>query len=174
MKSATLILDAFWVDNKTFPTEQLPNSHYGRIFHDYYDGNARHLGWMDLVLLKNLIKKHNISHIILQNLDSLGKIAEVTRKVDVCVAYTYKKHFMIPSVKKEKDLKNCEPVYQTVIFGGWNISENDTEICERAQHYMRYLLVHTRVNSITAMTNNIKVTLSFDQLGRIVTNTEPN
>ncbi|WP_407462533.1 hypothetical protein [Methanobrevibacter sp.] len=57
MNGNTLILDSFWVDNKPFPTALSPNYSDGRAFSDYYPGSARYLGWMDLVLLKNIIKK---------------------------------------------------------------------------------------------------------------------
>ena len=56
----TLILDAFWVSNKPFPTALIPNFGEGRAFYDYYNGPARYLGWMDLVLLKEIIRKHKL------------------------------------------------------------------------------------------------------------------
>ena len=60
----TLILDAFWVDNKPFPTALQTNSNDGHVFYDYYPGQARYLGWMDLCQLKASIKKNHITHII--------------------------------------------------------------------------------------------------------------
>lgn len=174
MNSDILILDAFWVSNtKKFPTVLNPNLGDGRAFYDYYDGNARYLGWMDLVLLKDLIKKNNVKHIILQNLDTLGKIAQSTLEVKICMSYSYHR-FIIHTALKEKDLLHCQPIYTTVEFGGWDFSENDVEIPIRAQHYMRYLLVHTRVDSITTMTNNIKFTIYFDSKGNVCSKTEPN
>ena len=118
MKGNTLILDAFWVDNKPFPTALSPNFGEGRVFYDYYTGPARHLGWMDLVLLKDIIKKNNITNIIIQNIDTLGRIADVTKDVKVCVAYEHEK-FIINLFSKEKELLHCKPIYQTVEFGGW-------------------------------------------------------
>ena len=91
MHGNTLIIDAFWVDNKPFPTAQATNFGDGRAFHDYYCGTARYLGWMDLVLLKDIIKKNHINHIILHNLDVLGQIAEETKEIKVCIAYEYHK-----------------------------------------------------------------------------------
>ena len=118
----TLILDAFWVDNKYFPTLQHPNSNDGQVFYDYYYGTARHLGWMDITLLKSIIKKHHITHIILQNLDTLGKIAYVLGEAKVCVAYRYNKFHIILSASREKDLSHCEPIYESAVLGGWDFS----------------------------------------------------
>ena len=181
MHGNTLILDAFWVDNKPFPTAQAANHGDGRAFYDYYCGTAWYLGWMDLVLLKDLIKKNHINHIILNNLDVLGQIAEETREIKVCVAYEYHKiifksfeqNKLIPHHSLSgKELVHCKPIYQTIEFGGWELSENDTEVPSRAQYYMRYLLVHTRVDSITYMNNKIKLTARFDFLGNVIFETE--
>lgn len=174
MHGNTLVIDAFWVSNKkTFPTILNPNLGDGRAFYDYYCGDARYLGWMDLILLKDIIKKHNIEHIILQNLDTLGKIAQITTDINVCVSYSYHR-LIIRTPLSEKELVHCKPIYTTVEFGGWDLCEDDTEIPIRAQHYMRYLLMHTRVDSITTMTNNIKFILYFDAKGDICSKTEPN
>lgn len=174
MHGNTLIIDAFWVSNKkNFPTILSPNIGDGRAFYDYYSGEARYLGWMDLVLLKDIVKKHSINHIILQNLDTLGKIAQVTINVQVCVHYLYNR-FVIRTPVREKKLINCKPIYTTVEFGGWEYSEDDDQIPIRAQSYMRYLLIHTRVDSITTMTNKIKFTAYFDSKGSICYKTEPN
>lgn len=168
----TLILDAFWVDNKYFPTALIPNSNEGQAFYDYYYGEARRLGWMDLCLLKPLIKKHSITHIILQNLDAFGKICDAVGEVKVCVAYNYNKFHVIHSVCKQKELTHCEPIYTTVEFGGWDFSE-DGELPFRAQTYVRYLLTHTRVNSITCYTNKLEVTASFDSKGQVEFHSKP-
>lgn len=173
MHGNTLILDAFWVSNKPFPTALSPNNGDGRAFHDHYYGEARYLGWMDLVLLKNIIKKHNINHIILQNLDTLGKIAEITKDVKVCRAYEYKR-LIINTPVQTKELVHCNPIYESAEIGGWNFSDDDDVIPSRAQLYMRYLLIRTRVNSITCMTNKIKLTAHFDILGNVIFETEPN
>ena len=169
----TLILDAFWVDNKPFPTMQSPNSNYGQAFHDYYYGNARFLGWMDICQLKASIKKHHITNIILQNLDAFGKICDIIGEVKVCVGYNYKKFKVIHSVSKEKELTHCDPIYTTVEFGGWEFPE-DGEIPFRARAYMEYLLKHTRVNSITTFTEKIKFTIFFNKHGKIEFTSEPN
>ena len=181
MHSSTLILDAFWVDNKPFPTAQATNYGDGRAFHDYYCGTARYLGWMDLILLKDIIKRHHISNIILKNLDVLGQIAEETKEIKVCVAYEYHK-FIFGTLEQnklisnhsvsDKELIHCKPIYQSVEFGGWNLSEDDEEVPSRAKYYMRYLLIHTRVNSITYMNNKIKLTARFDILGNVIFETE--
>jgi len=181
MQGSTLILDAFWVDNKPFPTTLSPNSGDGRAFFDYYCGTARYLGWMDLVLLKDIIEKHHIKHIILQNLDTLGQIAEITREIKVCVAYEYHR-LIFKSLNHNKvisrasspkaDLIHCKPIYQTVEFGGWELSDDDAEVPSRAKYYIRHLLIHTRVNSITYMNNKIKFTARFDVIGNVVFETE--
>ena len=181
MHGNTLIIDAFWVDNKPFPTVLSANYGDGRAFYDYYDGPARFLGWMDLVLLKDIIKKHHVNHIILNSLDILGQIAQETKEIKVCVAYEYhkiifkslEKNILIPHCSlSNKALVHCKPIYQSVQFGGWELSENDTDIPSRAQYYMRYLLIHTRVNYITYMNNKIKLTARFDFLGNVIFETE--
>lgn len=181
MYGSTLILDAFWVDNKPFPTAQATNFGDGRAFHDYYCGTARYLGWMDLVLLKDIIKRNHISNIILKNLDVLGQIAENTREIKVCVAYEYHNSIFKSFEQNKltpyhsisgKELIHCKPIYQSVEFGGWELSEDDVEVPSRAKYYIRYLLIHTRVNSITYMNNKIKLTARFDILGNVIFETE--
>ena len=172
MYGKTLILDAFWVDDKFFPTELSPTSKEGQVFHNLYSGEADHLGWMDIVLLNELISKHNITHIILQNLGTLGKIAKSLGSAPVCVAYEHKRHFISHSFPKEKDSKLCKPIYTLAVCGGWDFSEDDSQIHKRALHYMKFLLKHTRVDSITCMNNKINVTVHFDSLGDIVVDIE--
>jgi len=182
MHGNTLIIDAFWVDDKPFPTALPPNSGDGRAFSDYYCGTARYLGWMDLVLLKDIIEKHRIKHIILQNLDILGQIAEVTKDIKICVAYEYNHYVVnslvhnkrIPLSSREIDLIHCKPIYQSVEFGGWELFEDAEEVPSRVQYYIRFLLIHTRVDSITYMNNKIKFTAHFDFLGNVKFKTEPN
>lgn len=168
MDKNTLLIDAFMAYNKTFPTELFPDTPEGKIFHEYYDGNFRHLGWMDIVLLKHIVKKHNYSHIILQNLNTLGKIATITKSVQVCVAYQYPKHRILPSIRKDTNLKKCKPLYKTIIFGGWNSSDDDFKIHVRAEHYMRYILVQTQVETVTYQTNKVKVIAHFDSKKNVV------
>jgi len=170
----TLILDAFWVSSKPFPTTLMANSQEGRPFYDYYTEGARFVGWMDFCLLKQIIQKHHITHIILRNLNTLRKISSILGKTKVCIAYEYKKFFIIHSISKKKELVHCKPIYQDVIIGGWDFEDDATEIPSRAQQYMRFLLIHSRVNSITCMTNKIKLTAYFDDVGRIDFKYEPN
>lgn len=182
MDTSTLILSAIWLSNKPFPTMQDPSSRTGKIFHRYYSGPAQYLGWMDLVLLKKIIKDHNVNHIILQDLDTLGKIAQYTKIINVCKAYESKRYvFNTLDEKKQfyQDLKknpykNCDPIYEDAVYGGWNSSEEGNKLNIHAQTYIRYLLVHTRVDSITYMTNQFKHTASFDSLGQVIFETEPN
>ena len=173
MTGNTLILDAFWVDNKPFPTVQSHNTCIGKAFHDYYSGNARYLGWMDLVLLKELIKKAHISHIILPNIGALGKILKIATELKVCTAYEYK-HLIFHTIKNEKDFPHYTPIYTTVSFGGWDFSEDDKKLPIRAESYMRYLLIHTHVDSIVCMNRKIKVTAHWNELGNVVFDTVPN
>lgn len=160
-----LVIDAFWADNKPFPSEEKPNSKIGQIFHNEYSGNYRHLGWMDLVQLKELITKHSISHIVLKNLDVLGKVAMISHDVKVCTAYICNKH-ILNSIPNNKVFSHCKPLYKSVEIGGWKISENDEEISSRAQKYMIYLLFQTKVQSVTYSTNNVIVTAYFDSNGK--------
>lgn len=173
MNGCTLILDAFWVSDKTFPTVLYPGSGDGRIFYDLYTGTARYLGWLDLVLLKDIVKKSNVKHIILQNLDTLGQIAQHTRAVKVCTSYDYE-HYVVNSLSKVRKPEHCKPIYRDIVLGGWDFSDEDSELDIRAQSYIKYLLVRTRVNSITCMNSKIKFTASLDFLGNVKCVTEPN
>lgn len=173
MHGRTLIIDAFWVSNKPFPTAQYSGSKEGKPFYDFYSGTARYLGWMDLVLLKNIVQKSNITHIILQNLDELGKIAQVTKTVKVCVAYSYNK-FVVKQLPNIKELVHCEPIYQDIVFGGWDSSEEKFELHMRAQHYIRYLLLQTHVTYITYANEHIKVTACLGENGDVNFTTESN
>lgn len=170
----TLILDAFWVSSRPFPTALMANSQEGRPFYDYYPESVRYIGWMDLCLLKTMIQKHNITHIILQNLNTLGKICAITGTAKVCIAYEYNKIFLVSSAPKNKELVHCKPIYQNAVFGGWDFDNDATVIPARAQQYMRFLLIHSRVNSITCMTSKIKLTAYFDDDGKVKFQYEAN
>ena len=172
MTDRTLVLDAFWTSNHAFPTKLSPNSIEGKAFYSNYTGNKHNLGWMDLLLLKKIIKERHISHIALQNLDTLGRIAEITLSVQVCVAYEYKNVFIIPSIESDTNFKKCKPIYKTVVFGGWNLSENDAIIPGRAKRYIKFLLIETQVESITCQTNRVKLTAHFDSEKHVVFDTE--
>lgn len=176
MHSSTLILDAFWVDKKPFPTAQNDNSDDGKIFHKYYTGPARYIGWLDLVLLNDLIKKHHITHIILQNLDILGKIAKEVGRSKICVAYHYKSFVVNKPYLKDKklDFKHCIPIYNDARIGGWEFSNEDEKLSMAVENYIRFILIHTHVDSITCMNNKIKVTAHWDESGNVVFDTEPN
>jgi len=173
MNSGILVIDAFWSSNKSFPTAQLDTTLDGKAFYDCYNGTARYLGWMDLVLLKEIIKKQHIGHIILHNLDTLGKIAKITKSIEICDSYIYNNH-IITSLSPNVKLAHCEPLYKTVEIGGWDSSDNDKQLHIRAQCYMRYLLIHTQVTSITYSTTKRKFTARFDDLGNVIFDTESN
>lgn len=162
-KNNVLILDAFWADNKPFPTEEPACTKVGQVLYSGYTGDARHLGWMDLVLLRRLILKNNISHIILENLDLLGKMAQANGHVQICTAYITKRGQVIRIVPDKQTFKHCKPFYHIVEMGGWDFSPEDFDIPERAKWYMRYLLIQTNIKSITCMTNNVKITAFMDE-----------
>lgn len=167
-----LILDAFWVDRKTFPTEEPRYTKVGQVLYSRYPGTARYLGWMDLIQLKDLIQKRNISHIILKNLDLLGKMAEANGYVKICNSYIMKKYYVIHKMPDKRSLKHCKPIYDMVEAGGWDFSLDDPDIPARAKWYMRYLLIKTKVSSITYTTNKIRVTAFIDEHGYAKVETE--
>lgn len=173
MNGNTLILSAFWESNKSFPSALSTKTDDGLSFHKHYCGEARYVGWMDLVLLKDTIQKNHIKNLILQNIDTLGKIGKDYKQIDVCICYKLNHHF-IKYIPKKKLLRLCTPVYTTVEFGGWDFSENDDTISTRILYYMQYLLIHTQVDSITCMNNKIKATVYFDSSRKIVSKVEPN
>ena len=128
---------------------------------------------MDLCQLKECIKKHHITNIILQNLDTFGKICNAIGKVKVCVGYNYNKFHIVHSISNKKELTHCQPIYTTIEFGGWEFPENGEIPC-RAKTYMEYLLKHTGVNSITAFTEHVILTAFFNKQGKIEFTSEPN
>ena len=158
-----LILDAFWVDNIHFPSEETPDSIIGQAFRDGYLGDARHLGWMDMIQLQEIIKKNHISHIILKHLDVLGRAAMIEGQVKVCTNYLYMHYHIIKTLPKDNDLWNCKPLYHSVLFGGWDFSEDDDKLPSRAHEYMTYLLIHTQVQSVSCSNNKVRVTVYFDE-----------
>lgn len=115
---ATLILPAFWVDEKRFPTEVPVETSLGQVFMEGYDGPANHFGWMDLVQLKDIIKKCNISRLILQDIDTLGRAGFMNGTIVACLAYKYKN--TVINYVPENDLSSCTPLYTTISYGGWN------------------------------------------------------
>lgn len=157
-----LEINAFWESDKPFPSEEKPDSKVGKVFHEEYVGEHRHLGWMDLVQLKELIKKHSISHIVLKNLEILGKAATISNEVKVCILYIDKHGHIVKSVPKDNFLSKYQPIYHSVETGGWNFSEDDDEIPARAKEYLRYLLITTKVKSVSCSTRKVKVTAYFD------------
>lgn len=165
-----LILDAFWVDRKPFPSVESPDTKVGQVLYSGYPGTARYLGWMDLVQLKDLIRKRNISHIILRNLDLLGKMAQANGYVKICTSYI-KRPYLIHQMPNKRIFKHCEPYYNMVGVGGWDFSLDDPDIPARAKWYMKYLLLQTNVTSITYSTNKVRVTVFKDEksLPRVVT-----
>lgn len=158
--SNVFILDAFWVDKSPFPSVIDRSSKVGQILYSEYSGTARYLGWMDMIQLKELVYKNHISHIILKNLDILGRMAQVNGHVDVCSFYM-KKRFIICKAPNKKDLKGCKPLYRTVEYGGWDFSLDDPDIPERAKYYMQFLLLNTGVSSIIYSTHKVRVTVSI-------------
>lgn len=172
-KNNILLLDAFWVDSKPFPTVEPRDTKVGKILYSEYTGTARYLGWMDLIQLKALIQRGNISHIILRNLDLLGKTAQVNGSVQVCTSYKMKNIYFINKMPNKKDFKYCQPFYNMVQCGGWNFSLDDPDIHPRAKWYMRYLLIQTNVISITYSTNKVRVTAFKDDKGLPQVITEP-
>lgn len=167
----TLTIDAFWVSDEFFPTEQEHTSRTGQIFHDYYLGDASHLGWMDLVQLRTMIQKNNIKHIILKNLDILGQIAEHTKEIPICNAYLYNGQ-VISKLPKKVDFSRCHPMYTITKFGGWKFNNNYCSLHHRAQSYMECLLLHTKVETVTCYTNKVKFTVSRLENGCPVLKTE--
>ena len=154
----TLTIDAFWVSDEFFPTEQEANSKFGGIFHHYYMGNASHLGWMDLVQLRAIIQQNNISHIILKNLDILGQIAEQTKEIQICNAYLYNGQVIV-KLPKKVDFRRCHPLYNITKFGGWQFNDNSCQLPHRAQSYMECLLIHTKIETVTCYTKKVKFTV---------------
>ena len=163
----TLIFDAFWVDNKPFPTEESIESETGQAFFDGYVGDATHFGWMDMIQLKNIIRKNRISHIILKNLDVLGRAAMIAGCVKVCTSYLYNHLYIIKTLPEHNDLENCEPIYNEAECDGWDFTEDDTEIPFRAQCYMMYLLYHTKVKSVICSSNKVRFSAYFDENGNV-------
>lgn len=159
--SKALLIDAFWADNRYFPSEISPDSPEGKILYSGYKGTATHLGWMDMVQLRNLVKRDNISHLILRNLDLLGKVIIANKNVlNICNAYMCDS-YLIHYVPESRILKQCKPIYNTSLVGSWNISDDDDEIPISAQNYIKYLLINTNVQSVTYSTNKATVTAYY-------------
>ena len=170
MPDSTLTLSAIWESNAPFPTAQDILTPDGKIFHKFYSGKARFIGWIDFVLLKEIIKKRNITNIVITNLDELGKIANAIGRAKICTAYEYH-HFIInkPFLKgKSVELRQCKPFYDESRIGGWEFSKDDEKIPSAALDYMRIILVRTRVNCITYATNKSVFTVHFDESENVV------
>jgi len=160
--SDTLIIDAFWADTKHFPSEFTHDSPAGKILYGEYSGEATRLGWMDLIQLKEKIKSQNISELVIKNLDLLGRVASVEGCVKICNCYVYKNSLILRSVPKDGNFKNYHPLYETVMIGGWDFSEDDSEIPIRAKVYLQQLAFHTKVQT-TYSNKKVKITAYFDE-----------
>lgn len=158
----TLILDAFWVDSKPFPSVIDRSSKVGQILYSEYSEPTRYLGWMDLIQLKELVHKSHISHIILKNLDILGKMAQAEGRVKICCNYITRHHFLINKLPSQEELKYCTPFYMDNFIGGWDLTLDDDYIPYRAKTYMTYILVKTGIKSITYSTNKVKFSVFID------------
>lgn len=159
--STTLTIDAFWSDTKPFPSVVSPDSPVGQVLYQGYHGDLTHLGWMDLIQLKEKIKSRNISEIVIKNLDLLGRVAAVEGCVKICNCYVYKNSLILRSVPKDGSFKNYHPLYDTVMIGGWCFSENDDEIPIRAKVYLQHLAFQTKIQT-TYSNAKVKVTAYFD------------
>ena len=162
---ATLILPAFWVDEKRFPTEVPVETSLGQVFMEGYDGPANHFGWMDLVQLKDIIKKCNISRLILQDIDTLGRAGFMNGTIVACLAYKYKN--TVINYVPENDLSSCTPLYTTISYGGWECDANDAkdEIPIHAKNYLRFILVHTKVKEVCTIGEHSSVTAFWNEHG---------
>ena len=162
----TLVLPAFWVDNKHFPTEVPIETTLGQVFFEGYNGSANHFGWMDLVQLKTLIKKNNITRLIIQNLDTIGRAGFIYGNIIVCTSYRYKQNKLLKYVPENNDLTCCKPLYSTVSIGGWDFEEDSIdELPFRAMNYLRYLLISTKVKEVCYSCKHVSVTAFFDERG---------
>lgn len=158
--SNTLVIDAFWADSKSFPSEISPTSPEGKILYQGYHGDFTHLGWMDLVQLKEKIKSQNISEIVVKNLDLLGKVVGINGNLKICNCYVYNNSLILRSTPKDGNFENYHPIYDTIMIGGWSFSEDDEEIPIRAKVYLQQLAFHTNVQ-ITYINKKVKVTAYF-------------
>ena len=165
MPGSTLNLSAVKESDKPFPTAQYKQTPDGKIFYKHYSGNARYIGWIDLVELRNKIQKQQIRHIILHNLDSLGKIANEVGILRICTAYQYGNFITNRLILKGKhiDTSHCKPVYRETIIGGWNFSKEDVELPFCAVDFMHHLLIYTKIDSISAFSAKYKYTVSFTE-----------
>lgn len=177
MEHDTLITPAYWISDVPFPSEESIDTRLGQIFSKGYEGycdkTTTHFGWMDLILLKELVNKNNASRIVLQNLDTLGKVGKINGCVQLCIAYRYK-HYTIHYIPKE-GLSNCRPIYSQFLISGWEFDEDEAEELPYAcQSYMRALLKATHVKEVIYVATKFTATAYFDENGIVRFDENPN
>lgn len=161
---ASLVIPAFWVGNQSIPTEIPIDSPAGRIFKKEYIGNETHFGWMDLVQLKDLLTKKHASHIILKNMDTLGRIGKMLGKIFICTVYQYNRYIITSKIPPE-GLNYCRALYnQQHIFYPWDFDENTSErLPSECKRYMLYILTATNVMDVTYTAKKFSVTVYWDE-----------
>ena len=100
-------------------------------------GRPRRCGWLDLVTVKNSVKKNSITHLIITKLDVLSGL----ETIKVCTGYRYQEHFLSYFPYDFAVLQACVPVYEEI--EGWqqdisNVTTYD-ELPEAAKKYISYI-----------------------------------
>lgn len=96
-------------------------------------GKKNRCGWLDLILIKDEIKRRNITTLGISHLEVIGKLS----KQEVCVMYRSGVRIMN---KPPENLEKCIPMYQT-FFGGWEMEHcrKWNKIPFRAKEYVRHI-----------------------------------
>lgn len=96
-------------------------------------------GWLDLVMLKKIIKEQNIQEIGICHLEELGKMPVQY----VCTQY---KQGITIIKNAPEDLSSCKPMYHT-FYGAWDMKgcHKWCKIPDRAKYYMEYISRYLRI-----------------------------
>lgn len=100
------------------------------------NGVSYRYGWLDLVMLKDAVAKYEITGLVIDGLDIIGKIGYIT-PIEVCTTYVHN-HIITKTVPT--DVENCRPLYET-FYGGWDIEKCKRwdNLSDRVKRYIKHI-----------------------------------
>ncbi len=99
-------------------------------------GRPRRIGWLDLVMLKHSSNVNGFTGLVLNHLDTIGKLKEMK----VCVGYDYNGEMICEYPNEMEIIKNCKPILLE-FSGGFDVSGCKTreELPEKAKRFIKFI-----------------------------------
>ncbi len=103
----------------------------------------RRCGWLDLVALKYAIRVNGITDLVINHVDTIGKL----EKIKVCTGYKVNGKVSGDYTPNVEVLKKCEPVYEEFDgnFGDLSKVRKFEDLPVKAQKYINFISTYTGV-----------------------------